>query len=108
MLVTTTPVLDGYRVTAYLGMVTGDAIMGANLFKDFLASIRDVIGGRAAAYERELQRAKEHALDEMLKEARTLGANAVIGVDLDFEALRMRGGSMLMVCAAGTAVVVEE
>lgn len=107
MLVTTTPVLDGYRVTSYLGMVTGDAIMGANLFKDFMASVRDMVGGRSAAYERELQRAKEHALDEMVKEARALGANAVIGVDLDYEAIRMSGGSMLMVCAAGTAVVVE-
>jgi uncharacterized protein YbjQ (UPF0145 family) len=107
MLVTTTPILDGYRVTSYLGMVTGDAIMGANLIKDFMAGVRDLVGGRSAAYERELQRAKEHALDEMVKEARALGANAVIGVDLDYEAIRMSGGSMLMVCATGTAVIVE-
>lgn len=109
MLVVTTPILEGYRVTSYLGLVTGDAIMGANIFKDFMAGVRDVVGGRSAAYERELQKAKQHALDEMLNEAKALGANAVIGVDLDFESIRGGGGgSMLMVCAAGTAVIVEE
>lgn len=109
MLVVTTPILEGYRITTYLGLVTGDAIMGANVFKDMMASVRDVVGGRSAAYERELQKAKQHALDEMLNEAKALGANAVIGVDLDFESIRGgAGGSMLMVCAAGTAVIVEE
>jgi uncharacterized protein YbjQ (UPF0145 family) len=109
MLVVTTPILEGHRVTSYLGMVTGDAILGANVFKDFMATVRDVVGGRSVAYERELQKAKQHALDEMLNEAKALGANAVIGVDLDFESIRGGGGgSMLMVCAAGTAVIVEE
>lgn len=109
MLVVTTPSVEGHRITNYLGLVSGDAILGANVFKDFMAGVRDIVGGRSAAYEKELQRAKQHALDEMLDEARGLGANAVVGVDLDYESLRTgAGGSMLMVSATGTAVVLDD
>jgi uncharacterized protein YbjQ (UPF0145 family) len=106
MLLSTTNILDGRKVTAYLGLVSGEAILGANIFKDFFAGIRDIVGGRSAAYESELRKAKQIALDEMQAEAQRLGANAVIGVDLDYENLGAQGG-MLMVCASGTAVKVE-
>jgi uncharacterized protein YbjQ (UPF0145 family) len=106
MLISTTNVLDGRKVTAYLGLVSGEAILGANIFKDFFAGIRDIVGGRSAAYESELRKAKQIALDEMRAEAERLGANAIIGVDLDYENLGAQGG-MLMVCASGTAVKVE-
>lgn len=106
MLVVTTPNIEGKKVARYLGIVTGEAIMGANLFKDLFASITDVIGGRAAAYERELTRAKEIAVKEMEERAAQLGANAILAVDLDYEVLGEKG-SMLMVSASGTAVVVE-
>jgi len=109
MLVVTTPGLDGRRVTRYLGLVSGDAILGANIFRDLFAGIRDIVGGRSAAYERELREAKRIALEEMQQEAAELGANAVVGVDLDYETISMgSGGGMLMVSASGTAVVVEE
>jgi uncharacterized protein YbjQ (UPF0145 family) len=108
MLVVTTPSLEGRRVTRYLGLVSGDAILGANIFKDFFAGIRDIVGGRSAAYEQELRKAKGIALQEMEDEAAQMGANAVIGVDLDFETIQVgSGGGMLMVSASGTAVVVE-
>lgn len=107
MMVTTTPSLEGYQITDYLGIVTGEAIMGANLFKDLFASIRDVVGGRAGAYEKELIRAKELAIQEMIERAEELGANAVIGVDLDYEVLG-QNNSMLMVSASGTAVRVRK
>ncbi len=103
MLVVTTNVVEGKPVTKYLGLVSGEAILGANIFKDLFAGIRDIVGGRAAAYEKELQRAKEIAIDEMTAQAQAMGGNAVIGVDLDFETVGQ--GSMLMVCASGTAVV---
>jgi len=103
MISTTTPNIDGKKVTQYLGIVTGEAIMGANIFKDLFASIRDVVGGRSAAYEKELIRAKEIALQEMEERAAAMGAEAVIGVDLDYEVLG-QGNSMLMVTASGTAV----
>jgi uncharacterized protein YbjQ (UPF0145 family) len=106
MLVVTTPNIEGKKVARYLGIVTGEAIMGANLFKDLFASITDVIGGRAAAYERELTRAKEIAVKEMEERATQLGANAILAVDLDYEVLGEKG-SMLMVSASGTAVVVQ-
>jgi len=106
MLVTTTAVLDGRRVTKYLGLVTGEAILGANIFRDLFAGIRDIVGGRSAAYEQELRRAKEIAVQEMTEQAQALGANAVIGVDLDYETVG-QGGSMLMVSASGTAVLCE-
>jgi uncharacterized protein YbjQ (UPF0145 family) len=105
MLVTTTDSLEGHRVREYLGVVSGEAILGANMFRDFFANIRDVVGGRSAAYEKELRRAKAVAMEEMIEQARELGASAIVGVDLDYEAL---GQSMLMVVANGTAVRTEE
>ncbi len=88
--------------------MTGDAILGANIFRDLFAGIRDIVGGRSAAYERELREAKRLALEEMAEQARELGANAVVGVDLDFETITMgSGGGMLMVSASGTAVALE-
>jgi uncharacterized protein YbjQ (UPF0145 family) len=106
MLVTTTPNIEGKRVTKYCGVVAGEAILGANLFKDLFAGIRDLVGGRSATYERELQKARDMALEELQQRAQELGANAVIGVDLDYEVMGERNG-MLMVSASGTAVVVE-
>ncbi|CAA9562350.1 MAG: UPF0145 protein YbjQ [uncultured Thermomicrobiales bacterium] len=106
MLVSTTTVLEGKPVARYLGLVSGEAFMGANLFKDVFAGIRDIVGGRSAAYEQELRKAKTLALDEMEAQAAALGANAVIGVDLDYETIGDRG-SMLMVSASGTAVLVS-
>lgn len=106
MLVTTTSTLQDMRVTQYHGIVSGEAIMGANVFKDLFAGIRDIVGGRSAAYEQELRKAKDTAMDEMIAEAQRLGANAVIAVDLDYETVG-NNGSMLMVTAAGTAVTVS-
>ncbi len=107
MLVTTTNTVEGKKITKYLGLVSGEAILGANIFKDIFASIRDIVGGRSAAYERELRTAKEIAVAEMAEQAKNLGGNAVIAVDLDYETIG-QGGSMLMVSASGTAVVIEE
>jgi uncharacterized protein YbjQ (UPF0145 family) len=108
MLVVTTSTLEGRRITRYLGLVTGEAILGANIFRDLFAGIRDIVGGRSAAYEKELRQAKRIALEEMEQEARELGGNAVIAVDLDYETIEMgSGGGMLMVSTSGTAVVVE-
>jgi uncharacterized protein YbjQ (UPF0145 family) len=108
MLVVTTSSIEGRKITRYLGLVSGDAILGANIFRDFFASIRDIVGGRSAAYEKELRKAKQIALEEMIQEAAQLGANAVIGVDLDYETIDLgQGGAMLMVSANGTAVVYE-
>ena len=104
MLVSTTPTVEGKKIVKYLGLVSGEAIMGANIFKDLFAGIRDIVGGRAAAYEKELRKAKEIAINEMIEEARKLGANAILSVDLDYETI---GQSMLMVSASGTAVVIE-
>jgi uncharacterized protein YbjQ (UPF0145 family) len=105
MLVTTTPSLDGRKITEYLGLVSGEAILGANIFKDFFAGIRDIVGGRSAAYEQELRKAKQIALDEMVAEAEALGGNAVVAVDLDYETIGVgQTGNMLMVSACGTAV----
>ncbi len=106
MLIATTSHLDGHRVVRYLGLVSGEAILGANLFKDVFAGVRDIVGGRSSAYEQELRRAKEIATEEMIDQARALGANAVIGVDLDYETIG-KGGGMLMVSASGTAIVCE-
>jgi uncharacterized protein YbjQ (UPF0145 family) len=106
MLITTTPTVDGRRITRYCGIVTGEAILGANVFKDIFASVRDIVGGRSATYERELQQARTIALQELEQRAADLGGNAVIGVDLDYEVLGQANG-MLMVSASGTAVVVE-
>jgi uncharacterized protein YbjQ (UPF0145 family) len=101
MIVTTTPSVDGRATTEYLGIVTGEAILGANVFKDVFAGIRDIVGGRAAAYERELKRARDIAFSEMEAEATSRGGDAVVAVDLDYETI---AGSMLMVSASGTAV----
>jgi uncharacterized protein YbjQ (UPF0145 family) len=106
MTVTTTPSVEGRRIIRYCGIVAGEAILGANLFKDLFAGIRDLVGGRSATYERELQRAREIAMTELQQRATELGANAVVGVDLDYEVLG-QGNGMLMVSASGTAVVVE-
>lgn len=103
MIVTTTPSVEGRRITAYQGIVTGEAILGANIFRDLFAGIRDIVGGRSAAYEQELARARRTALAEMEDEARGLGANAVVGVDLDYEVIN----NMLMVSASGTAVTLD-
>lgn len=106
MLVLTTNTVEGKRITRYIGIVSGEAILGANIFKDFFAGIRDIVGGRSAAYEEELRKAKDIAIAEMTQQAQMLGGNAVIGVDLDYETLG-GNGSMLMVSASGTAVVIE-
>ncbi len=106
MLHSTTPSVEGHRVTKYLGVVAGEAILGANLFKDLFAGIRDIVGGRSAAYEQELRRARNIALEEASAEAGKRGANAVIGIDIDYETIGERG-SMLMVSVSGTAVAVE-
>jgi uncharacterized protein YbjQ (UPF0145 family) len=108
MLKSTTPTIEGRRITKYHGLVSGDAILGANLFKDLFASIRDIVGGRSQAYEEELQKAREIAVNEMEARAAALGANAVVGIDLDFETIQPGGtGGMLMVSATGTAVTIE-
>lgn len=107
MLVTTTNTIEGKKIVKYFGLVSGEAILGANIFKDFFAGIRDIVGGRSAAYEKELRRAKDIAIQEMQEEAKKLGGNAVIAVDLDYESLG-QGGGMLMVTASGTAIVLED
>lgn len=104
MIVTTTPTIEGKRIVRYLGIVAGEAIMGANIVRDLFASITDIVGGRSGAYERKLADARTVSLQEMMDEAKALGANAVVGVDIDYEVVRE---GMLMVTAAGTAVVVE-
>jgi uncharacterized protein YbjQ (UPF0145 family) len=106
MLTTTTPSIEGQRITKYFGVVTGEAILGANVFKDLFAGLWDIVGGRSATYEAELHRARDLALTEMQEQARQLGANAVVGVDLDYEVLGANNG-MLMVSASGTAVLVS-
>ncbi len=103
MVISTTPTLEGFPVKQYLGVVTGETIVGANFFKDFMASIRDVVGGRAGAYERVLAEAKDTSLAEMSQRAEALGANAILGVDIDYETVG-QSGSMLMVATSGTAV----
>ena len=107
MLTTTTSVIEGKRITRYYGIVSGETIIGANIFRDFFASIRDVIGGRSNSYEEVLRKAKDSALREMEEQAMRMGANAVIGVDLDYETVG-QNGSMLMVTASGTAVFIQD
>lgn len=106
MLLATTPIIEGKTITKYCGIVAGEAILGANVFKDLFAGLRDIVGGRSATYERELQNARQIALQELEQKAEQLGANAVIGIDLDYEVIG-QGGSMLMVAASGTAVKIE-
>ena len=105
MIVTTTPTIEGHPIKEYKGLVTGETIIGANFVKDFFAGIRDIVGGRSSSYESVLREAKDIALKEMQERAQLMGANAVIGGDLDYEALGANG-SMLMVTASGTAVIV--
>lgn len=104
MIVTTTSTVEGHRITDYRGIVVGEAIMGANVFRDFFAQITDVVGGRSGAYESKLQDARETAMRELEERAAALGANAIVGVDLDYEVV---GDSMLMVSVSGTAVVLD-
>ncbi len=106
MILSTTPTLENKKITSYLGIVTGEAIIGANLFRDIFAGIRDIVGGRSGTYEEVLREAKDNALAEMTDNARRLGANAIVGIDLDYETVG-NNGSMLMVTASGTAVVTE-
>lgn len=103
VIMTTTPNIEGRSIAEYLGVVTGEAVMGANIFKDMFAGIRDIVGGRSAAYEKELRKARDIALQEIGAEAAKLGASAVVGIDIDYEVLGEKGG-MLMVSVSGTAV----
>ncbi|MBC9247170.1 heavy metal-binding domain-containing protein [Paracoccus sp. 11-3] len=103
MIVTTIPSVEGHKITAYHGVVTGETILGANIFRDIFAGIRDIVGGRSASYEKALSEARESALNEMQDRARQLGGNAVVGTDLDYEVIN----NMLMVSASGTAVTID-
>ena len=107
MLVTTTPTVEGRKIVKYIGLVTGETIIGANIFKDLFAGITDIVGGRSSSYERVLREGKDTAVNEMQQYAAALGANAIVGVDLDYETVGS-GGSMLMVSANGTAVILED
>jgi uncharacterized protein YbjQ (UPF0145 family) len=106
MILTTTPTVEGSSIVKYHGIVTGEAILGANIFRDLFASIRDIVGGRAASYEKELEKARRIALEELHEKARQLGANAVVGIDIDYETVGAKG-SMLMVSVSGTAVTIQ-
>ena len=106
MLITTTNTLEDHRITRYLGVVTGEAILGANVIRDFFAGVRDVLGGRSGAYEKELRKAREIAFEDMQALAEELGADAIVGVDIDYETVGETGG-MLMVTVAGTAVKLD-
>jgi uncharacterized protein YbjQ (UPF0145 family) len=105
MILSTTPQIEGHPIREYKGVVTGETIIGANVFKDFLAGIRDIVGGRADSYEEVLIEAKDTSLREMMQRAQALGANAVVGIDIDYETIGANG-SMLMVATSGTAVVI--
>ncbi len=105
MLTVTTPSIEGKKILKYHGLVSGEAILGANIFRDFFAGIRDIVGGRSASYENELRKAKSIAVEEMGAQAQAMGANAIVGVDLDYETIGK--GTMLMVSASGTAVTIE-
>lgn len=106
MITTTTPTIEGKRIVRYMGIVTGETFFGTNVFRDFLASIRDIVGGRSGSYEEVLRKGKDEAIREMESRAAALGANAIVGVDLDYETVG-QNGSMLMVTCSGTAVWVE-
>jgi uncharacterized protein YbjQ (UPF0145 family) len=105
MILSTTPTIEGHTIREYKGVVTGETIIGANFVKDFFAGIRDIVGGRSASYEKVLREAKDSALQEMMERASMMGANAIVGIDLDYETIGANG-SMLMVAASGTAVVI--
>jgi uncharacterized protein YbjQ (UPF0145 family) len=104
MIVTTTDSVEGRKIVAYLGIVSGEAIQGTNLFKDLFAGIRDIVGGRSASYEGEIRKAREAALNEMAEEAKALGADAVVGLDMDYQAIGGDAKTLLMVSVNGTAV----
>jgi uncharacterized protein YbjQ (UPF0145 family) len=106
MILTTTPSIEGKRITQYLGVVTGETIVGANIFKDIMAGIRDIVGGRSGAYEKTFRKAREIAFEEMEQEAAELGANAIVGIDIDTETVGSQG-AMLMVSVSGTAVTIQ-
>lgn len=106
MILTTTPSIEGKRITQYLGIVTGETIVGANIFRDVMAGIRDIVGGRSGAYENAFREARQMAFAEMEQEAAELGANAVVGIDVDIETVGAQGG-MLMVSISGTAVTIQ-
>ena len=106
MIHSTTPTIQGREILRYHGVVTGEAILGANVFKDIFASIRDIVGGRSAAYEEELRKAREIAFEEMTRQAEEMGANAIVGIDVDYETVGAQGG-MLMVAVSGTAVTLQ-
>ncbi len=106
LILTTTPSIEGRIISRYYGIVSGEAIIGANIFRDIFAGIRDIVGGRSSSYEEVLLEAKQNAIDEMEENARRMGANAVVGIDLDYETIGSNG-SMLMVTASGTAVFLE-
>ena len=108
MIITTTPSIDGKKTIEYKGVVTGETILGANFLKDIFASFTDFFGGRSGAYEKSLKEARETAISEMKEEAKRFGANAIIGVDIDYESISRDGSSMLMVTCSGTAVVLED
>ena len=105
MILSTTPTIEGHIIKEYKGVVTGETIIGANVFKDFFAGIRDIVGGRAGSYEEVLREAKDTSIKEMMQRAQTMGANAVVGIDIDYETIGSNG-SMLMVATSGTAVVI--
>lgn len=105
MIISTTPQIEGHPIIEYKGIVTGETIIGANFVKDFLASIRDFVGGRSGSYEKVLREAKDTSLQEMMERAHALGANAIVGIDVDYETLG-QNNSMLMVATSGTAVVI--
>lgn len=105
MIVTTTPTIEGLIIREYKGVVTGETIIGANIVKDFFAGIRDIVGGRSASYEQVLREAKDTSMKEMMERAQALGANAVVGIDIDYETIGANS-SMLMVATSGTAVVI--
>ncbi len=108
MILTTTDSIDGREVATYFGVVSGECIVGANIFKDFFAGIRDIVGGRAGGYETAMRDAKQMAIEDMTEEARRLGADAILAIDLDYEALSRGSSQMLMVSANGTAVRLKE
>ncbi len=105
MILSTTPTIEGRTIREYKGVVTGETIIGANMFKDFMAGIRDIVGGRSGSYEKVLREAKDTSMQEMMERAQAMGANAIVGIDIDYETIG-NGGSMLMVATSGTAVVI--
>lgn len=106
MILTTTPTIEGHTINEYKGVVAGETIIGANFIKDFFASIRDVVGGRSGSYEKVLMEARETSMKEMVERAALMGANAIVGIDVDYETIG-QNGSMLMVATSGTAVVID-